>query len=157
MELAKIEQLLDRFFEGETTLAEEQVLRDYFKKGNLPPHLAMYTPIFQGFEIAKEESSSKEIVLPQQKKPTIWMWSVAASLILAIGIGSMMYFQNQGLTNEQQEALAAYKEAQATMMLLSENLNKGASKITYLDAFNDGTSTINLLNEFTETKDRFLK
>jgi len=158
MELANVEKLLDRYFEGETTLKEEQALREYFKGENIPAHLAPYTALFNGFAMAQQERSNRELVLSETiQKRSVWIWSVAASLVIAIGIGSMLYFQNQGLSAEQQEALAAYQEAKQTMLLLSENLNKGASKVNYLNAFTESSANIKYINEFAETKKRFLK
>lgn len=158
MELAKVEKLLDRYFEGETSLVEEQQLRDFFQKETVPPHLAPYATLFKGFAEAQMETSTREVQLPQAtQKSAVWMWSIAASFVVALGIGSMLYFQNDGLSPEQQEALAAYQEAKQTMMLLSENLNEGTSKLNYLNTFAESGSNIKYINEFTETKNRFLK
>ncbi len=158
MELANIEKLLDRYFEGETTLMEEQQLRDFFQHESVPPHLAPYAAMFKGFAKAQQETSSREVSLPESiQKRSVWIWSIAASFVVALGIGSMLYFQNDGLSPEQQEALAAYQEAKKTMLLLSENLNKGASKVNYLNTFTESGSNIKYLNQFSETKNRFLK
>jgi hypothetical protein len=42
MNTEKIEKLLDKYFEGETSLEEEKRLRDYFRNENLPDHLQSY-------------------------------------------------------------------------------------------------------------------
>ena len=158
MELANVEKLLDRYFEGDTTLKEEQELRDFFQEEDIPPHLAPYASMFKGFAMAQQESSERELVLSEPiQKRSVWIWSIAASMVIALGIGSMLYFQNDGLNPEQQEALAAYQEAKQTMLLLSENLNKGASKVNYLNAFTESTANMKYINEFSETKNRFLK
>lgn len=157
MESANVEKLLDRYFEGETSLQEENQLKEFFASGNVPPHLVPYTAMFQGFSIAKEEHSSREVELPVIHKRSVWVWSIAASLVIALGIGSMLFLQNDGLTAEEQKALATYKEARETMLLLSENLNKGASKVTYLNEFKESTSNIKYINQFTETTNKIIK
>lgn len=158
MELAKVQKLLDRYFEGETSLVEEQQLRDFFQNETVPPHLAPYAAMFKGFAEAQKETSSREIELPKPiQKSSVWIWSIAASFVVALGIGSMLYFQNDGLTPEQQEALAAYQEAKQTMMLLSANLNEGTSKLNYLNTFTESGSNIKYINEFSETTNKFLK
>ncbi len=159
MELARIEQLVEAYFEGNTTLKEEQELRAFFATGEVPSHLSPLAPMFQGFEIAKEETFNKEIVLPEvaKKNNRFWAWGIAASFALLLGISSFFYFNNSGLTQEEQQALAAYEEARSTMMLLSENLNKGASKVGYLDEFSENAATIQYVNQFNETTSKYLK
>lgn len=158
MELAEINKLLESYFEGNTSLQEEGQLNEFFNSNEVPEHLEVYRPMFQSFSEAREERSTREFTLPvAQSKSTFMVWSIAASIALVMGVGSLFFFQNNGLTAEQEEALVAYNQAKETMLLLSENLNKGTSKITYLKEFEEGTSTINLINQFTETKNRILK
>lgn len=157
MELVKIESLLDLYFEGETTLEQERQLRQYFVSEQVAPSLVMYQPMFQGLEAAKEEVSERTIELPSKTKRPNWWYGVAASLVIAIGLGGFSYFNSNSLSSEEQEALAAYQEARETMMLLSENLNKGTESMAYLDEFSRGASHLSSLNEFTETKNRILK
>lgn len=42
-----IEQLLDRYFDCQTTLQEEQILRAFFAQEDVPEHLAQYAQLFQ--------------------------------------------------------------------------------------------------------------
>lgn len=46
MNTKKIEQLLEKYFEGETTLNEEKELRDFFQQDEIPEHLKSYTDQF---------------------------------------------------------------------------------------------------------------
>lgn len=39
MELVKIEDLLEKYFQGETSIAEENELRNYFSSSNVAQHL----------------------------------------------------------------------------------------------------------------------
>ncbi len=47
-------QLIERYFAGETTLAEEGALRDYFRSGNTAPELDAYAPLFRYWELERE-------------------------------------------------------------------------------------------------------
>jgi hypothetical protein len=136
MESVKIEKLLEAYFEGNTTLAEEKLLRDYFNSNNVAEHLEQYTSMFAGFQVAKEEHSSREFNLPERKSKTnkTWWYSVAAMLVVAFGVGSF-YFSQPRYTQEEKEALAAFEKSKKAMMLLSENLNKGAEQITFVEQF----------------------
>jgi hypothetical protein len=157
MELARIEQLLEAYFEGNTTLAEEVSLRKYFASAEVAPHLSMYQPLFVGLTAAKDEVSQKDIELPTERiKNTNWWYGIAAMLVVGITIGSFMFSQPQ-LTPEEKEAVAAFEKSKETLRLLSESLNKGTEELAYLNEFTKGTSSISHINQFTDTKNKILK
>jgi hypothetical protein len=157
MESARIERLLDAYFEGNTTLAEEATLRDYFTNGEVAAHLEPMKPMFEGFVKAKEEVSATEIALPRSgSKINPWWYSIAATFLVAVTVGSIV-FSNSGLSKEEEEALAALKQTREAMMMLSSNLNKGTENVAYLNEFTKGTSTIRHIEQFTETKNKILK
>lgn len=158
MELAKIHQLLEAYFEGNTTLEEETRLQQYFTSEEVAADLLPYAPIFASQVVAREEKSSTEIEIPSEMpKHNFWKWSIAASIVVVLGVSSFLFIQKDGLSSEQSEALAAYNQAKETMYLLSENLNKGTSKVTFINEFAEGAATINLINQFTESKNKILK
>lgn len=157
MELAKIERLLDAYFEGQTSLEQEATLRTYFTEGEVANHLQAYKPIFEGFVKARNEVSAKELTLPGRSlKIRSWWYGVAALLIVAVTVGSIV-FSNSGLTDEEQQALAALKETKKAMLLLSSSLNEGASTVVHLNEFTKGSSAIMHINQFTNTKNKILK
>lgn len=133
MELSKIEQLLEKYLDAETTLQEEATLKSYFSSGNVAPHLQAYESMFSYFEISKAETSAKPIQLNTKKKNWKWL-SVAASIALLVSV----YFGNGYLEN--QRAKAQYAEVMSTLKMLSTNLNKGneamASLYTYENTVN---------------------
>jgi len=132
MELDKIEQLLEKYFEATTTVAEEESLRSYFSQENIPTHLAQYTPFFQHFTSAKQERFTKKLPIPGVAKTRIrnfkWL-SVAAAAVLMLGL----YFGNE--YRNQKKAEYAYNETKKALSLLAENFNKGTEKVAYLNEF----------------------
>ena len=46
MDYKYIEQLLERYWQGETTLQEESILRSFFSQPNIPEALLKYQPLF---------------------------------------------------------------------------------------------------------------
>lgn len=46
MDYKYIEQLMERFWEAETTPEEEQILRDFFRQDDIPASLARYKSLF---------------------------------------------------------------------------------------------------------------
>lgn len=157
MELAKIEQLLEAYFEGTTTLVEEASLRDYFSGPEVAPQFVMYQPLFVGLKQAKGEVSHKEIRLPSPAfNMNSWWYGIAAMLVVGVTIGSVLFSQPQ-LSQEEKEAVAAFEKSKETLRLLSESLNKGTEELAYLNEFTKGTSSIAHINQFTDTKNKILK
>ncbi len=52
-----IEQLLDRYWEGRTTLEEEQILRSFFSQPDIPEDMRRYAPLF------RYETEEKDVCL----------------------------------------------------------------------------------------------
>ena len=157
MELAKIEQQLEAYFEGQTSLEQEQQLREFFLQEELPPHLQVYKPMFAGFQLAEQEEADFEIQLPKEKINNFWFYRVAASAVIFLGLAGFFFTQNTGYSEEEQLALQSYEEVRATMMLLSQNLNQGAESVQLLDAFNTGTQSMSVLGEIDRTKNLIFK
>lgn len=128
MELANIEKLLQKYLNAETSIAEENKLKNYFLSNNVAPHLEEYQALFGYFSISKKEVHTKPLQLKTQKKNWKWL-SVAASVILLISIYSG--YQN----NQQKKAEKIYNETQVAFNMLSTNLNKGNKAISQLQYF----------------------
>ncbi|HLW32151.1 MAG TPA: hypothetical protein VKX40_07805 [Aequorivita sp.] len=145
MELAEIEKLLALYFEGATDLKEEEILLNYFNNENVADHLLQYKPIFVGLAAAKKVQSKREFQLPAEKLKVVksWWYSAAAVVVVAIGVGSL-YFSQPQMTQEEKEALAAFEDSKAALLFLSENFNKGAKQLSFVD-------------EFTITKNKIMK
>ena len=65
-----IDELLNRYFEGETSAEEEQKLRRFFASDNVPENLSAYKPLFAYFdeEIAAERDMAEEIWFPVESQ-----------------------------------------------------------------------------------------
>ncbi|WP_297765831.1 hypothetical protein [uncultured Muriicola sp.] len=137
MELDRIERLLEKYFEAQTTKAEEQVLRDYFTGDSVAEHLEQYSAMFSFFSSAKQERFTKQVPLKTSKAYYRWI-SVAAVAVLVFGI----YFGNQ--YQERREAEYAYLQTKKALGLLAQNLDRGTKKVAYL-------------HEFEETKQKIYK
>lgn len=65
-EYKQIEDMLERFFEGQTSNEEERILYHFFARTDLPPHLVAYKELFGYFEtgIAREFPETPELRIP---------------------------------------------------------------------------------------------
>ena len=136
MELANIEKLLEKYLEATTSIAEENILRDYFLSDNVAPHLQQYQPLFGYFAASKDEKLTRTIQLKTQKRNWKWL-SIAASVVLLVSVYS-------GYDNYQDrlEAERVYAETKEALNMLSANLNKGSVAIAQLQHFEDTKNKI---------------
>ncbi|WP_289063573.1 hypothetical protein [uncultured Zobellia sp.] len=138
MELDRIEKLLEKYFEAETTVAEETELRAFFSKREVPENLEQYIPLFSFTSGAKKEQLSKEIVLEPKTtggSTSLYKWmSIAAAVVLMFGVYlGKTYYDEKEL--EQQQALYAYNETKKALDMLSQNMERGTEKMGYLNEF----------------------
>ncbi|WP_345146672.1 hypothetical protein [Flavobacterium ginsengiterrae] len=151
MELDKIENILEKYFQGETTIAEENQLKEYFSSSNVAQHLEQYKPIFGYFSQVKQQKSTQEIPLKTKKRNVAWL-SIAASVVVLLGAGSYFLVSKNntapavaqtelGTYDDPEEALKATQKALA---LLSNNVNVGIESVRYI-------------NEYEQSKNRIFK
>ncbi len=150
MELDKIEDILEKYFQGETTIAEENQLKEYFSSPNVAQHLEQYKPMFGYFSQAKEHKSTYEIPLETKKRNVAWL-SIAASAVLLLGIGTYFFVSEKndtavvasqtelGTYDDPEEALKATQKALA---LLSNNVNVGIESVQYIKEYEQSKNKI---------------
>jgi hypothetical protein len=150
MELNKIEILLEKYFQGETSIAEENELRTYFSSLNVAQHLEQYKPMFGYFPLAKEQMLQQEIPLlpmPRDKKRYVAWLSIAASVVVLLGIGTYVFY-NYDTANEKQDLgtyddpEVALRETQKALALLSNHVNVGIESVYYIKEYQDSKELI---------------
>ena len=149
MESAKIEKLLEKYYEAETSLQEEKILKKYFSGSEIPAHLQEHKDMFNYFDNSLLETSNRSIKLTKRTIALRWL-SIAAMLVFFISVYSL-YQQNEA---EKQEARLAYMETQKALDLISSSLNKGTGAIAQLDNFNKGTVAITELQAFEKAQSK---
>jgi hypothetical protein len=126
MVLNSIEKLLEKYDNGETTIREEQELKTYFAQDEVAPHLESYKTMFQYFKTTKQEDLYTKDVPLKTKKSNIYQWiSVAALLVLSLGIFTTQ-FGESGPTAEEQ---LAYNQAVEVFNLVGSKFNQGESNM----------------------------
>ena len=160
MVLNSIEILLEKYDNGETTLKEEQKLKEYFSQDEVAPHLKAYKPLFMYFAKTQQEQFTKEMPLQQPKKTVgLYRWlSVAAVLVLMVAIFAKMVTQPMTIDDLNDEEYAAYVETVEAFNLLGANFSKGTENLDLMsNSFNKGTENMEYLGMFSETKDKIFK
>lgn len=111
----RIHELLNKYWNCETSLAEEQELRRFFTEEELPEELQCYSPLF--FHIREEQAPrlsaefdqrlqeslrNAEIpVIPHHMSRRTTLTRIAASILLLLGVGVSLYFITRQQNNPQ--------------------------------------------------------
>jgi hypothetical protein len=146
MDLRTIEQLLNRYFDAETTTAEERQLKEYFSSQDVAPHLQKYKPMFGYFVQEAKPEFNRELPLRTKRNYGKWI-SVAASLVLMMGM--FAYFTLQSGTGAADNDLGTYddpevafRETQKALNMVSKNVNVGVNSINYIGEYEKSRKTI---------------
>lgn len=82
-DIERAERLIGKFFDGETTLAEEKWLYRQFGRSDLPEQLRRYCPMFAAFGSLPSDNERKALVVAMFRRAVS---ATAAVLLLVAGI-----------------------------------------------------------------------
>jgi hypothetical protein len=144
--------LIEKYFEGESSLEEEAQLRAYFNGESVDEELKAYQPLFQHYANERERALSDDFdeKLFQKMEPTaakvvqLRTWPRQLLRIAAVGaalVVAMIYLWKPSQPLTQQAAVdwskyeitdeqQAYEETVKALKLVSSKLNKGSKKAT---------------------------
>ena len=149
-----IEALLERYYDAQTSEAEEQRLKDFFLHEEVPAHLQAEKEMFlqlQATDVPEglEERLSQSIDRWDKKHRTLrlqWIGSIAASLLLLFGAG--WYLQDTPRKDTCATPEEAYIEAQRALVMFSTALNKGMKQ---MDVLHETTERMEKIFTYNET------
>ena len=146
MALDNIEKLVAKYFEAETSIAEEKELKAYFSSPNVAPHLEQYKPLFGYTVQAKQEQYTASLTIKKKKKPGMYWLSIAATVIVLLGVSLFTFNQYEqpktaelGTYNDPE---VAFKETQKALAMISEHVNKGIGTMNYLSVYEQSKNKI---------------
>lgn len=151
MESQRINSLLQKYFEAETNLEEENELITYFTSGEVDENLKMYVPMFSGMkELSADEHSDlgedlMNYILESEHKEKMkyrWMWQivtgVAASVILVML--AVNFYSNKNQWNDTfSDPDQAYAKASKTLEFVAGKYNKGLAQLEPIGKMEDAT------------------
>ncbi|MCA1759349.1 MAG: hypothetical protein LC658_06235 [Bacteroidales bacterium] len=168
METKEVKQLLQRYFNGESKLAEERLLEKYFQSDNVADELKEYTGFFTGIsaltETGRDEELEGEIMdfiqknEPGKKTNKRWLWQavtgIAASVIIVLG-GILFYQQEkEPFKDTFDNPEIAYAYAEETLGYISAKYNKGLSGLANFEKLETATEPmqkgVRPVNEYME-------
>ena len=169
MNLQEIDQLLEKFFNGETSLEEEKQLRKFFSSGEVPPKWQGMAEYFSflgeerslgiekpGFDDGIEESIGESRIsrLFDIRRPWIyWAAGVAASLLILVAIFVEFDPFSGKISDTYDNPEVAYVQAKKILMFVSTQLNKGTENLDQINKFDDGLKNIQPVASFNKSID----
>jgi hypothetical protein len=148
MELAKIEILINKYLEGESSQEEESILRHYFSSEVVDKKVQEYQPIFNFYTEAQKIENAAELpelkAIVKNKKAQTWI-SIAASIVVLVGVGTYFFLQvdsNKGNLGTYDDPEVAFKETQKALAMLSNHVNTGIEGVHYMQEFENSKNKI---------------
>ena len=118
-----IKKLLEKYWNGETSVSEEQEIKDFFKNN---PSLTNEGVYFTGLSKQKEVNAASRFQHPEKRVGrNNWYSAVAAAVMLGIVVSSFFITQNQKpkqfVIDDPKEA---YEVTRQALMMVSAGLNR---------------------------------
>jgi len=144
MKTEEVKQLLQRYFNGESTNIDEQQLSAYFQSGKVADEVAEYAEFFGGIsELANTSADSNieeevmDYILENENREkthyrTLWkrVTGIAASIIIVLG--GFLFYQEQKKPFDDtfKDPEQAYAYASETLQFVSSKYNKGLTELS---------------------------
>jgi hypothetical protein len=164
MNLQKIEELIAKYENGETTADEEKTLKVFFLNEKVPEHLMGYKALFSFYESsAKEEWLSKNFdkkifaeidkgkviaMNPINRKRLYFISAIAAGILILLGIYLRNGINGSSVKETYNDPVLAYAETKRILMKVSSGMNAGVSEMKSIREFNDGLSELEKVTAF---------
>jgi hypothetical protein len=170
MEPNKVKELLEKYYDGLTSLEEDMFLQDYFCQHEVPKELLVDKELFlyrssaglttalmnSGIEqklsslVAKLEKGEKE------NRKIDW-WYKAGGIAAAVAflvLSCLFYFKptkEPVLKDTYKNPQLAYNEARRALLFVSQQLNRGTKPLSQMDIINDSMDELSSFSSFGES------
>jgi hypothetical protein len=166
MNIKEIEKLLEKYYEGETTLAEERLLKDFFLSGNVPMELSVHKSQFIYFKEASgdeitdleldEKVFDKTVNIPvfpllSGRNRFYYITGIAATVLLLIGL---VFTFNEDVFNRKQVKVSTadkelmFTETQDILAFVSVKFNRGIDKMEYIGKLDQAMQKMQMLSKY---------
>jgi len=170
MNIREIENLLEKYYEGQTTLEEEQTLQRYLSGNEASESLKKSHPLFLYSKLARTDTVSDpnfdrklndRLAVPGKTvrmapwhstgNKFLFIGSLVAAVLLLVGL--YFSFQHEIFKNKFHERHlsapeTAFDDARQALLLVSVNFNTGLKQVERLHYFDKALHNAALFNKF---------
>ena len=182
MDTVRVQQLLDKYYQGQTSLKEEKLLIEYFK-GDESSEFKTDKEIFLSLMEEKDASNPQfnvnemlDGLIDEQDKPKKgkilkpgtmgWFYRVAAVIALALSVYlANQYLITTDIAKEEQTEMKdtyenpqlAYLETKKALLYVSAQLNKGTEELENIKKINQSIEQLTKLSEIDKAKNLIIQ
>ncbi|MEI6062076.1 MAG: hypothetical protein WCR72_15345 [Bacteroidota bacterium] len=158
MEPKEIEKLLNRYLEGESTLEEEGLLKEYFAQPGIHGEHSEMKELFTYLLVARQESEPhfditnalnavvenewKKVSEQRFRRIYAWIGSAAAVLVLSFGTFHYLNKAEPQVKDSFKDPKLAYLETKQALMMVSKVMNHNTAKLRYLSKVDESFSQV---------------
>ncbi|MEN6296257.1 MAG: hypothetical protein ABFD61_09055 [Chloroherpetonaceae bacterium] len=159
MDINIIKRLLEKFYDGETSLEEEAILSDYFNNEDIPEELQKYQAQFAFYQQERNITfDNLDFELPPKmpsknynRQRLYWAASIAATILIFVSILFLLpqnpFSKSHSRTITVSNPDSTYAITKNTLYAVSKNLNKGLGKLQKFEYLDYGMNEINKINK----------
>lgn len=125
-----INNLIEKYMEGSTSLIEEKELKAYFSSGEIAPELLEYAPLFGFFAAERTTVYQPKAELGSRNNRFTW-FGIAAGIAIIIGIFLFEPTTQNDLGTIKDPELALQKTKEV-LNFISREMNQGKEGLVYL-------------------------
>ena len=166
MDSNRIDDLLEKYWECETSIEEEKELRTYFNKSEYDKKYADVAPLFKYYEREQKIGgldsffdqrilAEIENVQPKSKKKEGSIIALFGNIAKVAAVGLILvtagYFIKEELSKEEMKPYVsdtfedpekAFEETKKALQMISKNFNKGRKEVRKLSTFNEAQEKV---------------
>ncbi len=164
MDPKRTEFLLQRFYNGESTIEEEKELKDFFTTNDVPRHLWAEQEMFTYYHVGgRDEKPGKELenkILnaikgAEQKeakqfanrRKILYMVSSAAAVVALLIVAYFAFIFNTSMHDTYNNPEIAYMQTKETLLFVSAKLNEGTKDLHAIGKLNEATKTLSNISK----------
>jgi hypothetical protein len=129
MESKQVKILIDKFFEGETTLEEEHLLEIYFQQDEIAESFLPFQSYFVHTRSVQSVSINKQLSLPKKTFLSVKQQRIASIAVVGLTVFWLAVYDFNQPTKEEL-AFSTFKE---NMFLMADQFNRAEQDITYVN------------------------
>ena len=159
MDYKYIEQLLERYWQCETSLEEEEILRAFFRQGDVPARLLRFKDLFVYEQTQKDVKLDEDFdakILAKIEKPVVKahrltlvnrfmpLFKAAAVVAVMLSLGTVaqhsfssddnLDYNYESYKDTYNDPQVAYKQISSALMMVSEGINKSQGQEHVMDS-----------------------
>lgn len=159
MDYNQLEALIKKYWDCETTLEEEERLREWFRTHEVPERFKETAGLFSYFDEQKQkaagENFDKQLVTklraPQGKRVNLWQTTVRIAAGIAV-VAAAVFFMQQEIRNKPDMAAIedpqrAFEETKRALMMISKGFNSAEEQAKKINILNEAEDKVKAKQE----------